>query len=188
MRSPQKSCPGRRAGLRLGKVARDREHCHPRGMQSLKQEAWGGSQGLVAGAGLLFAATACLDMKVEESRLSTQRYLLHGGWLGVSYLPGWSYTPCPWPQLDDVLGPEYPPGHVQMSLSGHLGQATCSITQATAHALYCKWVVHHHHIAAAQGLISRAVRDRQISQFSPLCFGLSPEFIRNLGDLHRLLF
>lgn len=130
------------------------------------------------------AWTWILIMNVEDGRLSTQRYLLHGGWLGVSYLPGWSYTPCPWPKLDDVLGPEYPPGHVQMRLSGHLGQATCSVTWATAHALYCKWVVIHHHIAAAQGSISRAVRDQQSS---PLCLDLSLQ-AKNLGDRHILLF
>lgn len=69
---------------------------------------------------------------VEGGGLRTQRYLLHGEWLGVSYLPSWSPTPYPWPKLNGVLGPESPAGHLQMGFSGHPGLVTCSLTWAIA--------------------------------------------------------
>lgn len=73
--------------------------------------------------------------------------------VGVSYLPGWSHTPCLWSKLENVLGPESLLGHLQMGLPGYPGQAICSLIQPTAHR-----VVNHHHIAAAPGSFFRAVR------------------------------
>lgn len=110
----------------------------------------------------------------------------HGGYLGVSYLPGWSHTLFPWLKLDDVLGPEFLLGHLQLGLSGHLGQAICSLTQATAHALYCIGLSIITTLLQHKGQFPEQQRDQQSSHPSPFCLGLSPKFIKKLGDLHRL--
>lgn len=75
----------------------------------------------MAGAGFLFAATACLDIDPyhESGRESTEDSKVLDSWRmsgrgGVSYLPGWSHILCLWSKLDDVLGPESLPGHLQM--------------------------------------------------------------------------
>lgn len=122
----------------------------PKGIAGTAKALW---QGLAFSLLPQPAWTWILIMRVEEGRLRTQRFLLHGGCLGVSYLPGWSHIPCLRSKLEDVLGPESLPGYLQIGLSGYPGHAICSLIQPTAYR-----VVNCHHIAAAPGSFSRAVR------------------------------